>query len=204
MSLEYYQEIEAHFAAKRGTPFVVSPTDWELMKTWAAEGIPLSVVIEAIDSVFEKNAGKKTINGLKYCRHAVKDLWKERKELQVGAHDASPEADVEPLLDALSADLASSTAPPAVLDDFAQRIRELARERSVPKVEEKLIELEEQMIDAIFAASSADDVAAIRTEITRALGGTKLDEKTRARTEEANRRRIVRERFALPRLTLFR
>ena len=39
--------------------------------------------------------------------------------------------------------------------------------------------------------------------ITRALGDAKLDAKTRARTEAANLRRLVRDRFGLPRLTLF-
>jgi hypothetical protein len=44
----------------------------------------------------------------------------------------------------------------------------------------------------------------LRREISASLGNTsRLDEKTRARTEEANLRRFIRERFDLPRLTLF-
>ncbi|HXH39697.1 MAG TPA: hypothetical protein VNN08_13795, partial [Thermoanaerobaculia bacterium] len=81
--------------------------------------------------------------------------------------------------------------------------RALASERSVPRIEERLIDLERELVDAFIAAAPAE-IAAIRAEIAAALGDTsKLDEKTRARTEEANLRRLVREKFGLPRLTLF-
>jgi hypothetical protein len=195
----YFEDIEAHFAARRGTPFILSAKDWALMKSWHDEGVPLPVVIEAIDSVFEKNetsGRQKKINSLSYCRHAVKELWKERKEMLVGAAGETPEAAPGPLLDALAVQL---EAVPAVAA-FAPRVRELAAEKSVPRIEEKLMELERELLDAVIAA---EDVAAIRAEIAASLAGAKLDEKTRARTEEANLRRLVRERFGLPRLTLF-
>jgi len=79
-------------------------------------------------------------------------------------------------------------------------VRELASEKSVPRIEEKLMELERELLDTAIAA---EDTAALRAEIAASLAGAKLDEKTRARTEEANLRRLVRERLGLPRLTLF-
>ena len=195
----YFEDIEAHFAARRGTPFILSAKDWALMKGWHDEGVPLPVVIEAIDSVFEKNetsGRQKKINSLSYCRHAVKELWKERKEMLVGAAGETPEAAPGPLLDALAGQLEGVPAVAA----FAPRVRALAAEKSVPRIEEKLMELERELLDAVIAA---EDVAAIRAEIAASLAGAKLDDKTRARTEEANLRRLVRERFGLPRLTLF-
>ena len=195
----YFEDIEAHFAARRGTLFILSAKDWVLMKSWHDEGVPLPVVIEAIDSVFEKNetsGRQKKINSLSYCRHAVKELWKERKEMLVGAAGETPEAAPGPLLDALAVQLEGVPAVAA----FAPRVRALVSEKSVPRIEEKLMELERELLDAVIAA---EDVAAIRAEIAASLAGAKLDEKTRARTEEANLRRLVRERFGLPRLTLF-
>jgi len=195
----YFEDIEAHFAARRGTPFILSAKDWALMKSWHDDGVPLPVVIEAIDSVFEKNetsGRQKKINSLSYCRHAVKELWKERKEMLVGAAGETPEAAPGPLLDALAMQLEGVPAVAA----FAPRVRELAGETSVPRIEEKLMELERELLDAVIAA---EDVAALRAEIAASLAGAKLDDKTRARTEEANLRRLVRERFGLPRLTLF-
>jgi hypothetical protein len=198
----YFQEIEAHFALRRGTPFILNAKDWVLMKKWFEDGVPLPVVIEAIDAVFERNetsGRKKVISSLSYCRHSIKELWNERRNLYVGAGEMTPEAGSETLLDALATQLETSD----VAAPFAPRVRTLASEKSVPKIEERLIDLERELIDAFIAAAPAE-IEAIRAGIAVALGDTsKLDEKTRARTEEANLRRLVREKFGLPRLTLF-
>src|SRR5687768_374452 len=178
MSPDYFTDIEAHFAQRRGTPFVLSAKDWVLMKEWHDAGVPLPVVIEAIDSVFDKQDAKgRKVNGLRYCRHAVKELWDERKELQIGAADIAPEENVEALLD----DLAN-----ALPEAFASRVRELAKEKSVPRIEERLIELEEELLSSL----ATDDV---RAEARALAAGA--DDKTRARTEEATLRRLVREKF---------
>ena len=139
---DYFLEIEAHFAFRRQTPFILSAKDWVLMQRWRAEGIPLPIVIEAIDTVFEKNetsGRRKVISSLSYCRHAVKELWEERKDLYVGAGETTPETAI------------------------------------------------------------AETLEALRLEVDV----SKLDPKIRARTEEANLRRRIREKFNLPRLTLF-
>src|SRR6266852_9087427 len=126
----YYLEIEAHFAFRRSTPFILSGKDWALMQRWRDEGIPLPIVIEAIDSVFEKNetsGRRKVISSLRYCRHAVKELWEARRDLYVGGTDTTPEASPEARL----AELAERLQEP-----FASRVRELAHQRSVPRIEE--------------------------------------------------------------------
>jgi hypothetical protein len=190
---EYFTEIESHFAHRRGAPFVLNAKDWALMKEWAEMAVPLAVVIEAIDSVFDRReADGKKVNALAYCKHAVKELWKERKELQIGAEESSPEENVQPLLDALALRLEETPAT----TPFAARVRALGREHSVPRVEEQLMELEQELIDALLPL--ADD---LRSEARALTSGA--DEKTRARTEEAHLRRLVREKFGLPRLTLF-
>ena len=196
----YFTEIEAHFAARRNTPFILSPKDWALMKKWHEEGIPLPIVIEAIDTVFEKNetsGRKKVISSLSYCRHAVKELWHERRDLYVGGAETTPETGPELMLEILASQIER-------YPEIAATVRGLAREQSVPKIEERLMEVEREMIDRIFAELPESEAASLRAEIAAAVGDTsRLDEKTRARTEEANLRRIVREKFGLPRLTLF-
>jgi len=201
VSADYFLEIESHFAARRNTPFILSAKDWALMKQWQTEGVPLAVVVEAIDTVFEKNetsGRRRIINSLSYCKHAVKELWAERRELYAGGGgDATPEAAVAELVEALAQDVANASSP------FADRIRALLAEKSVPRIEESLIELERELIAHLL--ETAPDADAIRAEVARAIGdASKLDEKTRERTIEANTRRIVRERFSVPRLTLFR
>lgn len=199
----YFQEIEAHFVLRRGTPFpILGSKDWALMEKWHGDGVPLPIVIEAIDTVFEKNetsGRKKVILSLGFCRHSIKELWEERRNLYVGAGEVTPEAGPAVLLDALAAQLESSEAAAP----FAARVRALASEKSIPRIEERLIVLERELVDAFIAADPAS-IEAIRADIATALGDTsKLTEKTRARTEEANLRRLVREKFGLPRLTLF-
>jgi hypothetical protein len=191
VSADYFLEIESHFAQRRGTPFVLSAKDWVLMKKWAEDGIPLPVVIEALDSVFDKQEAKgKKVNSLSYCRHAVKEMWDERRALQVGAEGVSPEEDPGERLELLASALEAASAAA-----FATRVRDLAKLRSLPKIEEALMELEEELIGALTTEE-------LRAEAAR-IAGPALDEKVRARTIEANLRRVVREHHGLPRLTVF-
>ena len=201
--MDYFLEIEGHFAARRGTPFILSAKDWALMKKWHEEQVPLPVVLEAIDQVFEKNESsgrRKTISSLSYCRHAVKELWEERKELYAGSGEGSPEERPLELLEALAADVEHAPGPAEILRGAAAEIRSLGDRKTVPAIEEALIALEHDLIARLLEASP--DAEAIRSEVAAAIAG--VDEKARARTEEANLRRVVRERYALPRLTIFR
>jgi hypothetical protein len=58
------------------------------------------------------------------------------------------------------------------------------------------MELEQELIDSLLPR--ADE---LRAEARALTSGA--DEKTRARTEQAHLRRLIRERFELPRLSLF-
>ena len=198
MSSDYFTEIEALFARRRGTPFIVNAKDWALMKRWNSEGVPLAIVLEAIDSVFDKSDAKgRKVNGLSFCKHAVKELWDDRRALQVGAQEATPEENPRPVLEALAGVLDAS--PRAIVAGFGPRVRALVAERTIPRIEEQLIALEEELIESILAA--APDAEEMR-EQARTLSAS-AGPKTRARTEMATLRRIVRERYEFPRLSLF-
>lgn len=204
---DYFLEIESHFAARRGTPFILSAKDWVLMKKWFDDGVPLAVVIEAIDSVFEKNEAsgrRKVISSLSYCRHAVKEIWQDRQDLYAGSGGAAPEENVAGLLDTLAADLELSASPPGIASATAAEIRALVSEKSVPKIEERLIDIERDLMQRILGAIPDDERQRIEQPASAVVADAALDDKTRQRTYEANLRRTVREKFLLPRLTLFR
>ena len=198
----YLDEIDKHFAYRCGRPVIQNAAlDKYMMQEWRDGGIPLPVVIEAIDMVFDKNLarGGKPISSIRYCRRAVKQLWDERRELYAGAHEILPEADPLALLEALAGQLATSP----LAAPFAERVRALASEKSVPAIEARLLELEGELLDTIINAEP-EGIAEIRARVDSALAGSAaMDEKTRARTIDANLRRLVRERFNLPRLSLF-
>jgi hypothetical protein len=189
----YFLEIESHFIARRGTPFLLNPKDWELMRSWRAEGIPLPVILEAIDAVFDRfDAKERKVNALSFCKDEVKKLWADRRELQIGAEGVVPEDAPGPRLEALADVLASSPRPTVAA--FADRVRTL--KGSVPHIEEQLMELETSLIDALLP-----EAPELRTEAEALVAGS--DEKTRARSIEAHVRRLVRDRFEIPRLSLF-
>ena len=190
MSANYFQEIEFHFITRRGTPFTLNAKDGHLMREWHDAGIPLPIVIEAIDTVFDRFEAKdRKVNGLSFCKYAVKELWNERKELQIGSETIAPEAAPGLRLD----DLASAL---TTYPDYAERVRGLIREQSVPRIEEALMALETELIDMLAAQAPH-----LRTEAEALAVGA--DEKVRARSTDAHLRRLVRDHFGIPRLTLF-
>jgi len=210
---EYFLEIESHFAARRGTPFLFSAKDWALMKGWREEGIPLAVVLEAMDACFDKQtkSGRhRVISSLAYCRHAVKELWDERKSLQVGGEGSVPE--MNPLLEIerLAASLratASETDLAAIADEIracADELASRAKGKSVPQIEEDLSAVERGLFERLAALLPVDEAQRIDDEIAAMLEAYPIaDDALRAKTREANFRRLLRQRIGLPRLSLF-
>jgi hypothetical protein len=213
-SSDYFLEIESHFATRRGTPFILSAKDWLLMKSWFEEGVPLPIVIEAIDSCFDKSdarPSKRVISSLSYCRHAVREIWSERRDLHVGGEEPAPEISPAEQLMALSTVLrqaaaAASAAVRAGIEEAAAAVDLAASLQSVPKIEERLMAIEHQLLEKLAATMSEAEVAEVRETVAVSFrgGSGKVDAATRMRTEEANLRRLLRSRNGLPRLSLFR
>jgi hypothetical protein len=209
----YFIEIEAHFAHRRGTPFLFSAKDWTLMKSWHDEGVPLAIVLEAIDACFdsrEKAARKRTISSLSYCRHAVADIWAERRDQAVGGSGSVPEADPRGAIAAVisslreAADAAESryrAAFDATLEDLHEIVSASA---SVPETEDRLVAAEQRLMAALLAAMPEEERLALVSSVDRELARYAIaDEETRKKTHAANLWRLVRRRVALPRLSLF-
>ena len=209
---EYFLEIESHFAARRGTPAIFSARDWALVREWKESGVPLSIVIEAIDRCFDQRAEtprRRTISSLAYCRHAVNELWDERRDLQVGADATVPELSAGESLESLAGELRDRA---AAMEDETLRVRieraadEVARldEKSVPEIENALIAIEEKLYEDLTELVSGKVRESIDEKLSRSLLDVRFrDAETRSRTLEANRRRILRTEIGLPRLSLF-
>jgi hypothetical protein len=210
---DYFLEIEDCFSRLRRTPFVFSGKDWALMKAWKEEGIPLSIVLEALEGCFTKSAeGKRgrVVSSLHYCRHAVRELWGERKDLYVGRQESVPESDPKAALEGLRLALAESAeaAPLAVqmiLRSVAEELAPLGHARGVPQIEEALLGLEDSLFEQLEAALPAKDREAIHLELDRqrvALPAS-ADAAVVERTRRANFKRLLRTRLQIPRLSLF-
>lgn len=209
----YFTEIEAHFAFRRATPFLFSGKDWALMKSWHEAGIPIAIVLEAIDTAFdarERSGRKSPISSLSYCRHAVVDLWEERKQQLVGGEGSVPELDpaarVTELAGALT-DLANENGGPlgdALSTTAGELLALTGKSRSAPAIEEAMIEIENRMIESLLSALPDETrrgwIASIDAELSRY---DIPNEQTRNKTREANLRRLLRRDLRIPRLSLF-
>jgi hypothetical protein len=210
---DYFLEIESHFAARRGTPFIFSARDWALMKAWQEEGIPLPLVLEAIESCFrkqEETPRRRTISSLAYCRHAVKEMWAERKDLLVGSSESVPERGAGGMLEDLAgaidgaAERSEKTPELArLLRAAAVAIRALPAVEAVPYLEERLIGIEKELLDALMAALPAEAKLELEREVEEALAGHQLDAAVAERTRRANLMRLMRRRIGMPRFSLF-
>ena len=90
----YYGAVEAAFIRRRGTPFLLSPRDFALVREWRALGIPFPVVERGIDEAFsrrEERGAAGRVNALSYCRDAVLVAWERAAETAVG-RGGGPEA----------------------------------------------------------------------------------------------------------------
>jgi hypothetical protein len=94
----YYAAVEAAFIRRRGTPFLLSPKDFGLMKEWRALGIPEEVVVRGIDETFsnrEERQAAGRVNALSYCRDAVLIAWERSVEAAAGKGAGRQEPAVE-------------------------------------------------------------------------------------------------------------
>jgi hypothetical protein len=91
----YFTEVEEEFVRRRGKPLIISPLDWALVESWKNSGIPLHVVLRAINRAFDARDSRSHIvrvNTIFYCEQAVEESFAEHRLSQVGGASASPAA----------------------------------------------------------------------------------------------------------------
>src|SRR5712692_4468104 len=96
---EFYAAAEAAFIRRRGTPFLLSPKDFALLKEWRALGVPIEAIEQGIDDAFsrrEERGATARINSLGYCRDTVLAAWERRAETAVGRGGGHEEDRTEP------------------------------------------------------------------------------------------------------------
>ena len=212
--LEYYRAIEDLFATLRGVPHVISPKDFQLLRSWWREGVPLAAVRAGITEVFARHAERREIEpvvSLSYCRHAVKKHARRAADMQVGASvtDGAPTLDTGPRLASLAAGLRtaadrsrSERARVAdVIDRFAGAV-EAASDLPASEIEEHLFALESALLANCLEALDQSDRAAIEDRAARDAQETSATDEARDRAFLALRDRLVREMLDLPRLEL--
>jgi hypothetical protein len=86
----YFSEIEDTFIRRRGKHLMLSPMDWALIEGWKERGVPLHVVVRAIEHAFDSYQSKqrkRSVKTLLYCQEEVEAQYAEWLESRVGSHD---------------------------------------------------------------------------------------------------------------------
>lgn len=93
----YFTEVEEEFVRRRGKPLLVSPLDWALIESWKTTGIPLHVVLRAINKSFDAYEARplkyRKVNSIFYCQQEVEASFAEYRQTQVGG---TPPSSLEP------------------------------------------------------------------------------------------------------------
>ena len=213
---EFYEAAEAAFIRRRGTPFLLSPTDFALLKQWRALGVPLEAIEAGIDDAFTRREERSAIgrvNSLSYCRDAVLEAWERRAQTARGkgrdAESSVPDPDAAPALAELARRLeAVRDVRPDLGEPLDSALKSLARlERSGKRPEEveaSLARLDRRLAGELYRALPETERAELDRHVAALLSGagSRMDAPTAEKTRRALARRAVRERLDLPRLSL--
>jgi hypothetical protein len=210
---DFYAAAEAAFIRRRGTPFLLSPRDFALLKEWRALGVPVEAIEQGIDEAFSRRkerAATGRINSLAYCRDAVLAAWERRAQARVGSGDGRAEtAEIGPALANIEeklADLACRRPDLSGPIETARRsVGRLASSQKTPaEIEVSLARLDRRLAASLLDALPEAERRGIAEEAARrvAAASGRMDEAAVLRTVHALERRLLREKLDLPRLTL--
>ncbi len=212
---EFYAAAEAAFIRRRGTPFLLSPRDFALLREWRSLGVPLEAVEQGIDDAFsrrEERGATGRVNSLFYCRDAVLSAWERRAEASAGrgsTRASATQEEIAPALEKLERRLLDAAGRrEEVAEPLKSAARSIARLRaSAPapdRVEASLVRLDKKLASALYAALSERERGGIDERVRGCLdqARARMDIETVEKTVRALTRRSVRELLELPRLSI--
>ena len=215
----YFTEIEETFIRRRAKNLFLSPLDWALMEAWQAAGIPLHVVIRAIEQVFdnfEKNPGPRSIKGLMFCREEIEAQYEEWLKAQAGKSDESSSSaaalnvsEIRDHLHGLSSSLRlnSSLDLAEDIDRACIRLVEIADNinDNLEQVDLSLKDVESLLDEALLSKSDRGRFEIVRKETDKELRPYKssMPPESYKTTHRLMLLKRLREAESIPRLSLF-
>lgn len=199
----YFQAIEANFLRLRGKAVLLSASDWQIAQGWYRAGVPLEVVLQVMELLFERSRSRKgrAISALRYFKAAVEAAWEEVEALSAGSRrdrlePVRVDERLRRLTEALPVDLPQR-------EEWVARIQALGG--TVETVEQGLSGLDVELLTAGKDALPAAERETVRRQIEEALarlrGRLPAAELERSRVHlEAQ---LLRRLLDLPVLSLF-
>jgi hypothetical protein len=215
----YFTEIEETFIRRRAKNLLLSPLDWALMEAWQDGGIPLHIVIRAIEQVFdnfEKNPGPRSIKGLMFCREEVEAQYEEWLKAQAGkpSESSAPPsafnaAEIRDHLHGLSASLKLSSSKDLSedIDRACVRLIEIADNinDNLEQVDLSLKDVESLLDEALLSKSDRARFEMVKRETDKELRPYKstMNAESYRSTHRLMLLKRLREEENIPRLSLF-
>jgi hypothetical protein len=217
----YFTEIEDAFVRRRGKNLLLSPLDWALIEGWQDRGIPLHIVLRAIESVFDgfdklPNQNR-TIKSLFYCLEEIEAQYAEWSAAQVGAHangkqelngEFSSDAVIEHIGKAIRA--ITAVDEPNLREDLDRgiaRLKELQANLGddFEYIDHTLYDVESFLDRALLTNTDKEHLKKLKNEVTSQLKLYKsaMDAEAYKNTFELMLLKCLREDIGIPRLGLF-
>ncbi len=211
--LAYYRAVEDHFAALRGVPHLLSPADFQLLRTWWRRGVPLGAVLAGIGEVFARRAERgetDPVVSLAYCRHAVERHAARLAEARVGSGEPetggwSQAEELERLVARCRAAAEAQAGRPTLAHALARaaaHLEALAAHDDPDAAEEALMALEAAVLAAAWGSLSEAERESVEGEAAARAARSGATGEALERSRRALRDRVLRERLGLPRLEL--
>ena len=213
--LAYYRAVEAYFAAQRGVPHLLSPKDFQLLRTWWREGVPLEAVRSGISEAIARRRDRGEavqVCSLRYCRHAVRQHARRLAELRAGesrCDDPRASRRRRQAVDDIAQTLRSQAAThrevtPRVgplLETFADQVAAVA-DQPEELWDEHLFTLEGTLLAACLEALPEDVRHRLEQRSRELAAASGAGGEAFERTRDAMRDRELRRELGLPRLEL--
>lgn len=173
----YFTEVEDAFVRRRGAHMLVSPLDWALIESWKEIGVPLHIVLRAIERAFDGWEARphrhRRVNSIFYCQQEVESCYAEYRQAMVGAAedpDATNTEGAHPTVDD-----ADSPFPRPRVEEYLGRVaadletaRQKAEARALPGLAEALGRAIERLgeIRASLSAAARMDTEGLERDLT--------------------------------------
>jgi hypothetical protein len=213
--LSYYRAVEDFFATVRGVPHVLSPKDFQLLRSWWSDQVPLAAVTTGITEVVARRRERgddDPVVSLSYCRHAVQRHARRLAEMHAGNGEggsAAPEPPVAEQVAILAESLRRAAASydqdlPQAASVIGRVASQLDRVPEMPAgaLEAHLHSLETVLLASCWRALPEVERARIEELAEQAAVESGSSPDTMERTRRAIRDREVRSLLELPRLEL--
>jgi len=202
----YFGDVEACFIERRGSPLFITPAEWFLVSKWEEQGIPLHVVQDGIDRVFERPQAAAKPRKLGYCRQTVEAAFRRFREVTLGGGENR--GPVEDRFDAAVhlSRLASKLSGLAVAPELATRVEALGDfGENLQRIEDALTVIDDELVEFAEEALDENDRDALLSEARASLASyrDRMPDKVYQSALKSAYRRRLRDKAKLPRLSLY-